>query len=189
MDNNINKNSSSLGESVIASKKSLVKRLSNVALVFLCAMALLYFSAEQLIYARIRSKLRSVYNDDNYAVLRLHIGGERHNNPRLWRMLYWVYRYNFTGDYEPMGSAGITGKQHYMTFLVSDNDIIRSAHWSFRQFRLVFDEYTFRSAIIDNVRNSIRHLYRYEKNERERRNGIWFCGEKFNHSEIRFYFR
>jgi hypothetical protein len=169
-------------------KKSKLRRVVYWLIGLPLLLLVIYFSVEQAVLIKMRSDLKYVYGDD-YAILRLHMGGETFAEPSLWRMLELVYDYNFTDGYEPQGSGHFTGKKYYLTLLVSDNKSIRSCNWSFRMFKLDFDTYEAAWDIIDNLPERTADLYRFTESSRVRRCGLWCCGENFNHCDTHFYYR
>ena len=167
----------------LASKKRIRWTISLLILPFV-----IYLSAEQILLAKIRSDLHR-HSGDDYAIIALHIGGENNRAPSLFKMLYWVYEYNFTEDYKPMGTGHFTGKHYYLTALFTDNQNIRDCHWSFRRFGLQFDDDLAPWDVIDHLPPDKASLYRFDAGTRKKRKGLWLVGENFNHQAIRFYYR
>jgi len=146
-----------------------------------------YIGVEQAILARIRYDLKRMHDDD-YAIIRLHMGGEPMAMPSLLRMLKLFLAYEYSGDYEPQGSGGFTGKKNYLLMMVSNNKVVYNYKWSFRLFRLDRDDPA-PWDIIANLPEGTRTLYAFSTSERFRRRGLWFCGEHFNNPSTTFYYR
>ena len=152
------------------------------------ALLVSYITTEQLMLSQIRSDLKSVYGDD-YTILALHMDGDSYKSPSLLKMLGTVYKYKFSNDYEPEGTGGITGKSNYLILLVSDNKTLRTFNWSFKLWKLDYENYTACEwDIIDNLPLPTRKIYQFNSAHRIKRNGVWFV-EDINNEDIRFYYR
>ena len=162
--------------------------LGRYAVLGLSFLLVAYIAVEQVMMFNIRKSLEQQYGE-NYAILRLHMGGRSAEKPSLFRMLMLVYEYNFTGRYQPEGSGGFTGKKCYLTLLVSNNKIIQSCGWSFRMFKLDFDAATNPWDIIDNLSEDDAVLYGFTERSREKRSGLWFSKDNLNSQKVFFYYR
>jgi hypothetical protein len=153
------------------------------------AVLVCYFCIEQAMLFKISKELKRTYGD-NYAVLSLHMGGKSFAKPALWRMLRLVYEYRVSDKYLPQGSGRFTGKKYYLTMLLTDNEVIKVAHWSFRGFQLKIAED--RGAPWDYIKYlpaETVDLYRFNEENRTKRQGLWYKTEAFNHPELSFYYR
>ena len=177
--------------------RSRISNIIGIINIVLVVLGVAYFGIEKAIVAKMRSNLDSIYGD-NYAILALHMGGKNFSKPSLWQMLTLIHEYNFTDGYEPQGSGHFTGKQYYLTILISNNEVISDCNWSFRMFKLdfgYFDPYANVADvkipwdIIDNLPDSTASFYRFKESGRVKRNGMWFVDEYFNSESISFYHR
>jgi hypothetical protein len=101
-----------------------------------------------------------------------------------------IYELNINGNYSPSGSGGYTGKNHHLAILISDNKQISFAEWSFRKLGLVFEESELQPwDIIDNLSDSEKDLYRYEKDDLRMIDGLNYNHKMLNDDKIRFYYR
>lgn len=171
----------------------ITKRCLKRLIVWPCGLGLAvlvcYFCVEQAMLFKMRKALRSAYGD-NYAILSLHMGGEPFEKPVLWRMLRLAYEYRVSDEYLPQGSGGFTGKKFYLTMLLTDNEVVSDAHWSFRGFELEID----RGGVVpwDYIKylwEETADLYRFTAENRVQRQGLWYKTEGLNHSEVHFYYR
>ena len=162
---------------------AVARRFLITAGVLLALLIIGYLTAEQIVIGRIRADLKRAHGDD-YAILRMNMGGRPAESPSLARMLMLAHEYRYSDLYLPQGSGGFTGKKNYLVILVSDNTSVQSYDWSVRLFRL--DEETSPTRI-DDIREQNREIYSYEAPTRKRRNGLWFKGEAFNNPKASFY--
>jgi len=164
------------------------KIIAIMAVTVAVLLFVLYFVAEGVMMARIRSVLRSEY-PNGYAVLRLHMGGESYETPSLMEMLRLVHEYKTSDEYQPQGSAGLTGKKHYLTILVSDNRAIQRFDWSFRKFSLIKGAGEAPCDIIANLPDKDQPFYQYRNVDLVCRADIWYVVANFNHPDSSFYYR
>ena len=162
------------------------KRFVFVALGLFIAVLCVYPVSRFAMMRRIRSELKARFGDD-YAIVRIHSGGEPMMRPSLRRILWLAYHYKYSGEYEPMGTGRFTGKQNYLLFLVSDNEHLHTLHWSFREFRLNGDEALVWWDDIRNQRDSLHAYYGFDPDERIRIDGIW-CHPQLNSEKTTFYY-
>ena len=142
-----------------------------------------YFIAEQSMFARIRRHLDRIYGNE-YAILRINIGGIPVDAPSLLAMLRLAYVYRFSDDYRPQGTGGFTGKKNYLVIMISDNDSVCSYNWSFLRFQL--EEHVPPARIIDMPEGDTNH-YIYNPEGRVRRRGLLLSGNNFNNPKACFY--
>lgn len=150
-----------------------------------------YLALEQAMLSKIRSDIKATLGDD-YAIIALHMEGNDHDRPSLWRMLRraLIYEANFDGEYTPQGSGGFTGKKHHLALLISDHKKISFCEWSFRNWSLVINEYgTPECAIIENLSETDQKLYRHDVGGLRIQRGLNYRNSLFNHEKIRWYNR
>jgi len=172
----------------VSGRKNLKFRLIRCGLIVLIILVASYVLAAWIMNRKIRNDIREEHGDD-YAIIALHMGGRPYAKPSLWRMLNVVYDYSHEEKYPPQGTGRYTGKQYYLTMLVSDNDCVRDCYWSFREFGMVFHDTIVPWDIIENLPEETAHLYSYTKESRVRHNGLWYSEEHLNHPNINFYYR
>ena len=172
-------------------KPGKIRKFLIWTVLFLLFLSLLvpasYFGAQQLMLYKIRHDIASHFGSD-YAILKLHMDGEKTYHPSLWRMLKTAYEYRFSDNYDPVGSAGLTGKKYYLTMLISNNHRIATCNWSFRKLGLDFDLSNSAWNIINLFTLHTAPRYRYSADDRVRKNGLWFSKKAMDDPEVRFYF-
>ena len=170
---------------------SLNKKISLTIFISAILMYICFIGAELLLIKKIKDDIEKYFNKE-YAIIALHVAGENAVKPSFWRMLKraLIYELNINGSYSPSGSGGYTGKNHHLAILISDNKQISFAEWSFRKWGLVFEESELQPwDIIDNLSDSEKDLYRYEKSELRMKNGLNYNHKMLNDDKIRFYYR
>lgn len=168
--------------------KKLIKLLILIPCLLVIIVTAAFFIAEEIMCRRISAALHREYGD-NYAILRLHMGGVPAEKPSLWRMLNLAYEYRYSGNYEPEGSGNLTGKKNYLLLMLSDNTTVKDANWSFIDFDLDMSDSTAPWDVLDNLPENEADYYRYNPENRIRRRGLWFAGDSFNNPDTHFYYR
>ena len=168
-----------------------MKRFTPIIIIFLIAAFFFYLLAEKVLMGKIKDDIESSLGND-YAIIALHVAGENSHRPALWRMLKkaLIYELNINDEYSPMGSGRYTGKKHHLAILISNNEQIIFAEWSFRSFGLVFQASEYIPYdVIKNLPESDQKIHSFVVEDIKNREGLNYKDEVLNDEQISFYYR
>jgi hypothetical protein len=123
-------------------------------------------------------------HEDDYAVIRLNMGGQPAEIPNILKMLKTLHEYETSSEYYPQGSGGYTGKRNHLAILVSDNERVAHYAWTFKRFGLTQH---FPSDEIDKILKQDREHYRFDPDHVQSRWGVRYLTDNFNNDDARFY--
>lgn len=167
-----------------------MKRFFLSIIITLIVLCLFYLVAEKLLIGKIKNDIESSLGN-NYAILALHAGGENSHRPNLLKMLIKAitYELNINGDYSPLGSGGYTGKNHHLAILISNNEKIFMAEWSFRRLSLILGDFFAPWDFIENLPEEDKNLYTFDLADINNREGLNYKDTVLNDEEVSFYYR
>lgn len=167
-----------------------MKRFILSIIIPLFVLCLFYLVTEKLWISKIKDDIESSLGT-NYAILALHVAGENSHRPNLFSMLKkaLIYEVNINGEYTPKGSGGYTGKRHHLAVLISDNEKIFMAEWSFRKVGLILGDSFAPWDFIENLPEDDKRLYTFDSADINNREGLNYKDTVLNDEEVSFYYR
>ena len=168
-----------------------MKRFFLSIIIPLIVFCLFYLVAEKLLIGKIKNDIESSLGT-NYAILALHVAGENSHRPILWKMLKKaiIYELNVNGEYSPKGTGRYTGKRHHLAILISNNEKIFMAEWSFRSLGLILGDFFAPWDFIENLPEDDKRMYTFDLADIKNREGLNYKDTVLNDDEkVSFYYR